>query len=260
MKRTLAGTATIIVPPLAFFALVVGLWQAVTTIWEIPAYLVPSPARVWSAAREHAAELVRATGLTAGGATAGFALSLAAGTALGLVFSQSKIIERSVYPYAIFLQTVPIVAIAPLVVMWCGNGFGGVVAVAFILSLFPIITNATAGLTSVDPQLLELFEVCNASRWQTLWKLRFPAALPFLFNGLKIATTLALIGAIVAEFFGSPIVGMGFRISTAVGQLSLDLVWAEIAVAALAGSTFYGLVALVEKTVTFWHPSQRGRT
>jgi NitT/TauT family transport system permease protein len=99
----------------------------------------------------------------------------------------------------------------------------------------------------------------GASYWQALWKLRLPAAMPFIFNGLKIATTLALIGAIVAEFFGSPTRGMGFRISTAVGQLALPLVWAEIAVAALAGSAFYGLVTLIERSVTFWHPSQRGR-
>ena len=97
----------------------------------------------------------------------------------------------------------------------------------------------------------------GASYWQTLFKLRLPAAMPFIFNGLKIASTLALIGAIVAEFFGSPTVGMGFRISTEVGRLALDMVWAEIAVAALAGSAFYGLIALIERQVTFWHPSQR---
>lgn len=245
MKRTLAGTATIIVPPLAFFALVVGLWQAVTTIWEIPAYLVPSPARVWNAAREHAAELVRATGLTAGGATAGFALSLAAGTALGLVFSQSKIIERSVYPYAIFLQTVPIVAIAPLVVMWCGNGFGGVVAVAFILSLFPIITNATAGLTSVDPQLLELFEVCNASRWQTLWKLRAPNAVPHLVTGAKISCGLSVIGAIVGEIsagFGTQSFGLGYLITMTSGKLDTAYAFAAVIASTLLSIAIFATV------------------
>jgi len=96
-----------------------------------------------------------------------------------------------------------------------------------------------------------------AGYWKSLFKLRLPAAMPFIFNGLKIGTTLALIGAIVAEFFGSPVKGMGFRISTSVGQLALDLVWAEIVVAAIAGSAFYGAVAWIEKTVTFWHPSQR---
>ena len=104
----------------------------------------------------------------------------------------------------------------------------------------------------------DLMETYAASYWQSFLKLRLPAAMPFIFNGLKISTTLALIGAIVAEFFGSPTLGMGFRISTSVGQLSLDMVWAEIVVAALAGTAFYGLVAMIEKAVTFWHPSQRG--
>ena len=103
----------------------------------------------------------------------------------------------------------------------------------------------------------DLMATWGASYWQALWKLRLPAAMPFIFNGLKIAASLALIGAIVAEYFGSPVVGMGFRISTAVGVLNIELVWAEIAVAALAGSAFYGLIALIEKAVTFWHPSQR---
>ena len=104
----------------------------------------------------------------------------------------------------------------------------------------------------------DLMPPYSASYWPTLFKLRLPAAMPFIFNGLKIAATLALIGALVAEFFGSPIKGMGFRISTEVGRLSLDMVWAEITVAAIAGSAFYGIVALIEKGVTFWHPSQRG--
>ena len=122
---------------------------------------------------------------------------------------------------------------------------------------FPILVNTIAGLAATDALQRDLIATWSAGYWQSLWKLRLPAALPFIFNGLKISTTLALIGAIVAEFFGSPTRGMGFRISTAVGRLDLPLVWAEIVVAALAGTLFYGLVALIEKKVTFWHPSQR---
>jgi NitT/TauT family transport system permease protein len=122
---------------------------------------------------------------------------------------------------------------------------------------FPVLVNAVAGLRASEPMQRDLMATWGAGYWQTLWKLRLPAAMPFIFNGLKIATTLALIGAIVAEFFGSPTQGMGFRISTEVGRLGLDMVWAEIAVAALAGSAFYGLIALMERRVTFWHPSQR---
>ena len=123
---------------------------------------------------------------------------------------------------------------------------------------FPILVNTVQGLREADRIQHDLMRTYAAGYLQTLIKLRLPAAMPFIFNGLKIATTLALIGAIVAEYFGSPIYGMGFRISTGVGSLSIDLVWAEIAVAALAGSISYGLVTLMEKRVIFWHPSQRG--
>jgi NitT/TauT family transport system permease protein len=122
---------------------------------------------------------------------------------------------------------------------------------------FPVLVNTVAGLRDTSDMQRDLMRTYGASYFQTLFKLRLPAAMPFVFNGLKIAATLALVGAIVAEFFGSPTRGMGFRISTSVGQLALDMVWAEIVVAALAGSFFYGAIALTEKGVTFWHPSQR---
>ena len=122
---------------------------------------------------------------------------------------------------------------------------------------FPVLVNLVAGLQAAERMQRDLMATWGASYWQSLAYLRLPAAMPFFFNGLKIASTLALIGAIVAEFFGSPIVGMGFRISTEVGRLGLDMVWAEIVVAALSGSALYGLIALFERRVTFWHPSQR---
>ncbi|MEL7176927.1 MAG: ABC transporter permease subunit, partial [Pseudomonadota bacterium] len=122
---------------------------------------------------------------------------------------------------------------------------------------FPILVNTVQGLRATDAMQRDLMRTYGASYWQTLFKLRLPAAMPFVFNGLKIAMTLALIGAIVAEYFGSPTRGMGFRISTGVGALSIDLVWAEIVVAALVGTSLYGAVAWIEKRVTFWHPSQR---
>ena len=130
-------------------------------------------------------------------------------------------------------------------------------AVVVVMVFFPVLVNTVQGLRETDAMQRDLMRTYAAGYWATLLKLRLPAAMPFIFNGLKIGTTLALIGAIVAEFFGSPIRGMGFRISTSVGQLALDLVWAEIVVAAIVGSAFYGGVALIERAVTFWHPSQR---
>ncbi|MCA3513733.1 MAG: ABC transporter permease subunit, partial [Rhodobacter sp.] len=160
-------------------------------------------------------------------------------------------------PVGNFVSALPIVGISPILVMWFGFDWHSKAAVVVVMVFFPVLVNTLAGLRAAEPMQRDLMATWGASYWQTLWKLRLPAAMPFIFNGLKIATTLALIGAIVAEFFGSPTRGMGFRISTEVGRLGLDMVWAEIAVAALAGSAFYGVIALIERRVTFWHPSQR---
>ena len=143
---------------------------------------------------------------------------------------------------------------APIMVMWFGFDWQSKAAVVVLMVFFPMLVNTVQGLPATEPMQARPDAHLCRGYWQTLVKLRLPAAAPFIFNGLKICTTLALIGAIVAEFFGSPTVGMGFRISTEVGRLALDMVWAEIAVAALVGSAFYGAVALVERAVTFWHP------
>ena len=143
-------------------------------------------------------------------------------------------------------------------VMWFGFDWHSKAAVVVVMCFFPMLVNTMEGLKASEPMQRDLMRTYAASYWQTLLKLRLPASGPFIFNGLKICTTLALIGAIVAEFFGTPIVGMGFRISTEIGRMALDMVWAEIAVAAVAGSLFYGAVTLVERAATFWHPSHRG--
>ena len=161
-------------------------------------------------------------------------------------------------PVANFMAALPIVGTAPILVMWFGFDWESKAAVVVVMVFFPMLINTVAGLQESTKIQNDLLQTYAASKTQTFIKLSFPAAMPFIFNGLKICTTLALIGAIVAEFFGSPTLGMGFRISTSVGQLALDMVWAEIVVAALAGSLFYGLMAIIEKGVTFWHPSQRG--
>ncbi len=144
-------------------------------------------------------------------------------------------------------------------VMWFGFDWPSKAAVVVVMTFFPMLVNAVAGLESASAMEKDLMKTYGASYWQTLLALRLPAALPFVFNALKINTTLAMIGAIVAEFFGTPTVGMGFRISTEVGHLGIDMVWATILVAALAGSAFYGLVAWLERRATFWHASFRAQ-
>nr|WP_126977970.1 ABC transporter permease [Frigidibacter oleivorans] len=191
------------------------------------------------------------------GALSGWLIGCGAAVLTAIAIDRSPFLQRGLLPVGNFVAALPVVGIAPILVMWFGFDWQSKAAVVVVMVFFPVLVNMVAGLAATDAMQRDLMATWNASYGQALWKLRLPAALPFLFNGLKIATTLALIGAIVAEFFGSPTRGMGFRISTAVGQLALDLVWAEIAVAALAGTGFYGLVTLLERRLTFWHPSQR---
>ncbi|CUI01154.1 ABC transporter permease [Leisingera aquaemixtae] len=192
------------------------------------------------------------------GALGGYVIGCGAAFLTAILVDRSDFLRRGLLPVGNFVAALPIVGTAPILVMWFGFDWQSKAAVVVVMVFFPMLVNTVAGLRETSAMQRDLMQTYAATYWQAFFKLRLPAALPFVFNGLKISTTLALIGAIVAEFFGSPTVGMGFRISTSVGQLALDMVWAEIVVAALAGSAFYGLVALIEKSFTFWHPSQRG--
>ncbi|RGP36950.1 ABC transporter permease [Pseudotabrizicola alkalilacus] len=191
------------------------------------------------------------------GALTGFAIGALAAFAAAIAIDRSPFLQKGLLPIGNFVSALPIVGLAPVLVMWFGFDWQSKAAVVVVMVFFPLLVNMVAGLQATDRLHRDLMATYSATYTQRLLKLRLPAAMPFFFNGLKIAATLALIGAIVAEFFGSPIVGMGFRISTEVGKLGLDMVWATIAVAALSGSALYGLIALIESRVTFWHPSQR---
>ncbi|MGL4280441.1 MAG: ABC transporter permease [Albidovulum sp.] len=244
--------------PAIFGLTLLILWELAVRVFAVSPVILPAPsaiaARVASSLPVLWADFVQ-TAIK--GALTGYIIGCGAAVATAIGIDRSPFLQRGLLPVGNFVAALPIVGIAPIMVMWFGFDWQSKAAVVVVMVFFPVLVNMVAGLKATEPMQRDLMATYNASYWQTLWKLRFPAALPFLFNGLKIATTLALIGAIVAEFFGSPIVGMGFRINASIGQLSLDMIWAEIAVAAVAGSAFYGLVALIEKRVTFWHPSQR---
>ena len=187
----------------------------------------------------------------------GYAIGCISGFLTAILIDRSPFLQRGLLPIGNLVSALPIVGIAPIMVMWFGFDWPSKAAVVVVMTFFPMLVNTISGLAASDHMQLDLMKTYAANYWQNLFKLRLPQASPFIFNALKINSTLALIGAIVAEFFGTPIVGMGFRISTEVGRMNVDMVWAEIAVAAVAGSCFYGLVALIERMVTFWHPSVR---
>lgn len=241
--------ASAVLPPLAFLVVVLASWEVAVRLFRIPSYLVPSPTAVLQEAWNSRADLVPASLVTLSGALCGFAMSLVLGTLAALVFAQAKWIRASLFPYAIFLQTVPIVAVAPLVVIWFGAGFRSVVLVSFVLSVFPILSNAVTGLVRVDRELLELFELHNASRWQILTRLRLPHAVPMVVAGAKVASGLTVIGAIVGEFFagyGAQTPGLGYLILQSSGQLRTELLFACVGASTLLGLSVFlatGLVA-----------------
>jgi NitT/TauT family transport system permease protein len=201
----------------------------------------------------NAAKLAKATGVTAAGAVCGFVMSVIFGTLIAVIFSQSALIRRSFFPYAIFLQTVPIVAVAPLIVLWSGTGFRSVVIVSFIVSLFPVVTNGTAGLTAIDPDLIDLFHLHGASRWQTLVKLRLPSAVPSIVTGARTSSGLAVIGTIVGEFFvgydASERFGLGYLIQQSSEQLKTDLLFGAVLLSTLLGLVVFLAVGGIGATI-----------
>ena len=246
--------------PALFGLAVLVLWEGVVRGFGVAEVILPAPSRIGAAIGDNLPVLwVDFVQTILKGGLTGYLLGTGAAVLVAVLVDKVPFLRQGLLPIGNFVAALPIVGIAPIMVMWFGFDWHSKAAVVVVMVFFPVLVNMVAGLAASEPMQRDLMATWGASYWQTLFKLRLPAAMPFLFNGLKIAATLALIGAIVAENFGSPTQGMGFRISTAVGQLALPLVWAEIAVAALAGSVFYGLVALVEARVTFWHPSQRGR-
>lgn len=244
--------------PVIFGLTLLTLWEMAVRLYEISPVILPAPTAVAVAFASNLPTLWADFVQTIiRGALVGYVLGCGAAVLVAVAIDRSKFLQKGLLPVGNFIAALPIVGTAPILVMWYGFGPSSKVAVVVAMVFFPMLVNAVQGLKESDAIQRDLMHTYAASYWQSLMKLRLPTALPFLFNGLKICTTLALIGAIVAEFFGSPTVGMGFRIKIEVGRLAMDMVWAEITVAALAGSGLYGLMALAERKMTFWHPSQR---
>ena len=236
------------------------LWEGITRGFNVPSVLLPAPSMIWdriTASVDILWDDFYQTFMKA--VLAGYSISCASGFIATVIVDRIPFLRKGLLPIGNLVAALPVVGIAPIMVMWFGFDWPSKAAVVVVMTFFPMLVNTVAGLAASGAMERDLMRTYASDYWQTLFKLRLPAAMPFIFNALKINSTLALIGAIVAEFFGTPIVGMGFRISTEVGRMNIDMVWAEIFVAALAGSLSYGLLALLERAVTFWHPSYRRR-
>ena len=245
--------------PAIFGVWILIIWEAATRGFGIPFILLPPPSSIgvrlagsvpilWADVQQTIFKSV----------LIGYLMGCTSGFVVAILADRFAFLRRGLLPIGNLMSALPMIGIAPIMVMWFGFDWHSKAAVVVVMTFFPMLVNTVAGLGTAGSMERDLMRSYASGYWQTLAKLRLPAAMPFVFNALKINSTLALIGAIVAEFFGTPIVGMGFRISTEIGRMNVDMVWAEIAVAALVGSVFYGVVALGERATTFWHPSNRG--
>lgn len=239
---------------LPFLVVTFSLEALVRAGW-IKAFLVPPPSAVFATILRDWPELLTALAKTSAGTLLGFALSTFAGIAIAIFLSSSRAIQEAFYPYAVFFQTVPIIAIAPLLVIWFGYGMRTVVASAFIVSIFPVIANTLNGILSTDPALRDLFRLYGASPAVTLWKLRFPAALPQILTGVRVAGGLAVIGAIVGEFIGGQ--GLGSVIDIARTQQRTDKVFAAVLLASALGLAIFGAINVISRVLLRrWHVSE----
>lgn len=236
-----------VIPPVLVLVIVILAWQGCVVLFDLEPLIVPGPGRVFSAAQSTAQQLAESTWLTAQAAGCGLGLSVTIGTLVAFAFSQSKFLRRGCYPYAIFLQTVPIVAVAPLVIVMFGRGFHSVVIVSFIVSVFPIITNGTTGLLATDPNLVDLFRLHRASWIHTLFKLRLPSAVPYLLAGIRVSAGIAVIGAIVGEFFVgySSGHGLGYLIRMKSDNLKTDELFAAVIASTLLGVAVFAVINIV---------------
>jgi NitT/TauT family transport system permease protein len=258
MKRQL----WLVINSILILLCLLGIWQAAVLLLHVPSYMLPGPVAVGSTVVRRFPSLMQSLQLSTQAAVLGLAGSILAGVAIALLFAQWRWLRRLLFPYTILLQTVPIIAIAPLIIMWVGPGLNSVALVTFIICLAPIIVNTTQGLISVDENLIDLFLMHKASSAQVLFKLRLPHALPNLFTGIRIASGIAVIGAITGELFaGSSRVGeggLGYSILYANSQLETDYLFALVAAATVLGFIFFFATMFLEWYFLHnWHESSR---
>jgi NitT/TauT family transport system permease protein len=241
----------------ASLSVVVVLWGLAVWIFSIPQYVIPSPWAVFARIGETWSEqLLGATLTTSKETILGFAVAILVGVPLAVLLTYSRMAERFLYPIMVSSQVVPKVAVAPLFVVWFGFGLTPKVLIAFLIAFFPIVIDTTVGLRSVEPGMLHLARSMGGGQVKTFWKVRLPTGLPSFFGGLKVAVTLAVIGAVVGEFVGAD-AGLGYVLITATGNVDTPLVFATILLMSLIGIVLFGVLEVVERLATPWHRSHR---
>jgi len=246
--------------PSLLAAVLLALWQVAVTVFKVPAYLVPSPWMTAQTLVTDAPLLFSAAAVTLKITLLAFSAAVILGTLIAFAFVQSRLIETALFPYAVLLQVTPIVAIAPLLIIWIKNPTASLVVCATIVALFPVISNTTLGLRSVNPGLLSYFKLNRATRWQTLLRLRIPSALPYFFGGLRISSGLALIGAVVAEFVagtGGTGTGLAYQILQSGYQLNIPRMFAALFLISALGVGLFAAMALLSSwALKGWHESE----
>jgi NitT/TauT family transport system permease protein len=245
------------VPPAIVFALIIALWEAAVRLLHVPDYTLPAPSRI-AQTLPTIGELPNDAFYTSvKEALPGFIIGSGFGFLIAMLAGRFPWVARGVLPYAVISNSIPIIGMAPIAVVLFGFDWQSKAFIVAVLTFFPMVVNAYRGLTSVDSLQIQLMESYAAGRWETFRKLHFPAALPYVFNALKINTTLAMIGAIVGEYFGAQSAGLGYYISTEAGSLAMDQVWSAVVVACAIGIVSYLGVVLLERVFTSWHVSYR---
>jgi NitT/TauT family transport system permease protein len=250
-RQGLAGRIRSLLTPLVGAAVVLGIWQAIIVGLQVPQYLAPSPLATWQALTSNFSLLLQNAWPTLIESVAGFLLGNGIAIALAIIFVYNRTLEQTFYPMAVVIRTIPVVAIAPILVLLLGQGYAPKIAIAALISFFPTLVNMVRGLESVDKQALELMHVLSASRVETFFKLRLINSLPYLFAALKIATGASVVGAVVAEWIGSNL-GLGVLVVNATTEFRTPLLYATMAVASAMALLFFGFIVLMEKLVVRW--------
>ncbi|MFH1560274.1 MAG: ABC transporter permease [Chloroflexota bacterium] len=239
-------------PPAALILLALAVWEGAVRLFHVQRWLLPPPSSIGAELIESRSLLLRHTWVTLEEVLLGFALALVVGIALATAIAYSRIVERAAYPFVIASQTVPIIAIAPLLLIWIGYGIWPKIIVVVLISFFPIVVNTVDGLKSADPDMLNMMRTLGASRWQLFTKVQAPSSVPFLFSGVRVAIAMSVIGAVIGEWVGAS-AGLGYLMTRSAPQFLTDRVFASIFILSIMGITLFALVVLAERYALPWY-------